>query len=136
MSLDFFIKKNNGNYELAIIEYEERKKSVNVSVENFINKYGYDLAIKKHKDRVEKGKNTFNNNPNKENINKINKIKGDYGAVILPKLDLFRIFNDFNADMRYPFIQYQVPDGQIIFKYYVNAKKSKIQKSSHVQRKS
>ena len=55
---------------------------------------------------------------NKENINKLNKIKGDYGSVLLPKLDLFRIFNDFNPDSRYPFVQYQVPDGQIIFKYF------------------
>ena len=40
MSLDFFIKKNSGDYDKAIFEYEGRKKSVNVSVENFINRYG------------------------------------------------------------------------------------------------
>lgn len=55
---------------------------------------------------------------NKENLNKINKLTSEYGAITLPKLDLFRIFNDFTPDDRYPFIQYQVPDGQIIFKYY------------------
>ena len=55
---------------------------------------------------------------NKENINKINKMKGEFGAIVLPKLDLFRIFNDFTPDLRYPFIQYQVPDGQINFKYF------------------
>ena len=42
----------------------------------------------------------------------------EFGGLILPKLDLFRIFNDFTPSDRYPFIQYQVPDGQIIFKYY------------------
>jgi hypothetical protein len=55
---------------------------------------------------------------NKENMSKINKTSGEYGSVSLPKLDLFRIFNDFTPDSRYPFIQYQIPDGQIIFKYY------------------
>ena len=55
---------------------------------------------------------------NKENIIKINKIKGEYGTVILPKLDLFRIFNDFTPDLKCPFIQYQIPNGQIIFKYH------------------
>lgn len=55
---------------------------------------------------------------NKENLTKINNETGEYGSVLLPKLDLFRIFNDFTPDIRYPFIQYQVPDGQIIMKYY------------------
>ncbi len=55
---------------------------------------------------------------NKENVNKLNKTSGEFGSVSLPKLDLFRIFNDFTPNERYPFIQYQVPDGQIIFKYY------------------
>jgi hypothetical protein len=56
---------------------------------------------------------------NKENLGKIGKIgKSNFGSVMLPKLDLFRIFNDFEPDYRYPFIQYQIPDGQIIFKYF------------------
>ena len=55
---------------------------------------------------------------NKENINKLNKLTGEFGAVLLPKLDLFRIFNDFTPTDRYPFIQYQMTDGQIIFKYF------------------
>jgi len=68
MSLYSFIKKNSGDYDKAIFEYEERKKSVNVSVEKFINKYGYDVAMQKHRDRVDKSKTTINNNPNKEEI--------------------------------------------------------------------
>ncbi len=55
---------------------------------------------------------------NKLSVSQINKSSGQYGSVSLPKLDLFRIFNDFTPSERYPFIQYQVPDGQIIFKYY------------------
>jgi hypothetical protein len=33
-----------------------------------------------------------------------------------PKVDLYRIFNDFETNEDYPFIQYQTPDGQIVFK--------------------
>lgn len=33
------------------------------------------------------------------------------------KIDLFRVFNEFEMSDRYPFIQYQTIDGQIIFKY-------------------
>lgn len=33
------------------------------------------------------------------------------------KIDLFRIFNEFSVNDKYPFIQYQTPDGQIVFKY-------------------
>lgn len=33
------------------------------------------------------------------------------------KIDLFRIFNEFIVDHKYPFIQFQTIDGQIIFKY-------------------
>ena len=54
---------------------------------------------------------------NKENLKILNKTTGEYGTIFLPKLDLFRIFNDFTADEEYPFIQYQIPGGEIIFKY-------------------
>jgi hypothetical protein len=33
------------------------------------------------------------------------------------KIDLFRIFNEFEASSDYPFIQYQTPDGQVVFKF-------------------
>jgi len=36
------------------------------------------------------------------------------------KIDLFRIFNEFIPTEQYPFIQYQKPDGQIIFKFQEN----------------
>jgi hypothetical protein len=55
---------------------------------------------------------------NKENQNKLNKSTGQFGTITMPKLDLFRIFNDFVPTDRYPFIQYQMPDGQIIIKYF------------------
>lgn len=55
---------------------------------------------------------------NKDNMNKLNKLTGEFGSISLPKLDLFRIFNDFTPSERCPFIQYQMEDGQIIIKYF------------------
>ena len=37
--------------------------------------------------------------------------------LIKGKIDLFRIFNDFIPSDKYPFVQYQTQDGQIIFKF-------------------
>lgn len=70
MSLEYFIKKNNGNYQDALSEFENRKKSVNNSVENLISKYGKEIAIEKHKNRAVKYNITYNLNPRKEEINK------------------------------------------------------------------
>ena len=36
------------------------------------------------------------------------------------KIDLFRIFNEFMVNNQYPFVQYQTPDGQIIYKFDEN----------------
>ena len=36
------------------------------------------------------------------------------------KIDLFRIFNEFVPSDKYPFIQYQTQDGQIVFKFKEN----------------
>jgi hypothetical protein len=33
------------------------------------------------------------------------------------KLNLFRIFNEFIEDAKYPFVQYQTPDGNIVYKF-------------------
>lgn len=104
MSLDSFIKKNSGDYDKAIFEYEERKKSVNVSVENFINKYGYDVAIQKHKNRVEKQQTTINNNPNKEQIFKsrgitIDNLFNKYGDI---KIATDK-YNDWRRSVSVPF---------------------------------
>ena len=96
---------------IEITKMHKKKEYVKLFEDgNFITQSVIHVSLQIHDEQLEK--------ENKENINKLNKIKGDYGAVILPKLDLFRIFNDFTPDMRYPFIQYQVPDGQIIFKYF------------------
>jgi hypothetical protein len=73
---------------------------------NFITQSTIKLSLKIHDEYLEK-EDKIEKKLNK-NID---------STIILPKLDLFRIFNDFSTDETYPFIQYQVPDSQIIFKY-------------------
>jgi len=77
---------------------------------NFITQSQIQLNLIIYDDQLEE--------ENKENLKLLNKKTGEYGTIFLPKLDLFRIFNDFTADEDYPFIQYQIPGGEIIFKYY------------------
>jgi len=36
------------------------------------------------------------------------------------KIDLYRIFNEFEVSEKYPFIQYQTPDGNIVYKFSEN----------------
>jgi hypothetical protein len=33
------------------------------------------------------------------------------------KIDLYRVFNEFTVSEKYPFIQYQTPDGNIVYKF-------------------
>jgi len=77
---------------------------------NFITQSVIHVNLEIHDEQLEK--------VNKQNINKVNKATGEFGSIILPRLDLFRIFNDFVPDDKYPFVQYQLPDGQLIIKYY------------------
>jgi len=87
MSLKFFVNKNKGNYDKAIFEYEERKKSVDISLKSFIMKYGEIEGNKRHKSIIEKSKLTLLNNPNYKEICKsraitITKMIEKYGEEI------------------------------------------------------
>merc|ERR1711871_1846179 len=39
------------------------------------------------------------------------------------KINLFRIFDNFQADETYPFLQYQTPDSQLTYKYFTKSSK-------------
>ena len=67
MSLKFFIGKNNGDYEKSLFEYEQRKKSVSISLLSMLERYGKDGIIR-HKNMIEKSRNTLINNPNYKEI--------------------------------------------------------------------
>ena len=87
MSLKFFVEKNKGNYDKAIFEYENRKKSVDISLKSFIVKYGETEGKEKHKSIIEKSKLTLSNNPNYKEICKskgitITKMIEKYGEEI------------------------------------------------------
>lgn len=53
----------------------------------------------------------------------INNPKNITGTTIDNKYNLYRIFDNFIVNDIYPFIQYQTPDGQVIYKYYTNTSK-------------
>ena len=36
------------------------------------------------------------------------------------RIELFRIFDNFIVDDKYPFVQYQLSDGKLVFKFYSN----------------
>lgn len=87
MSLKFFVEKNKGNYDKAIFEYENRKKSVDISLKSFIIKYGEIEGHDKYKFIIEKSKLTLLNNPNYKEICKsrgitITKMVEKYGNEI------------------------------------------------------
>jgi hypothetical protein len=49
------------------------------------------------------------------------------------KIDLFRIFNEFIPTDKYPFIQYQTLDGQIIFKFKENEIYNYLKKNENME---
>ena len=95
--------------EKTKIEKKDEYKSI-FKERNFIIQSKMFVFLKIYNERLEL--------ENKINVNKINDITGEYGNIILPTLDLRRIFNDFTADEEYPFIQYNVQGSEIVIKYY------------------
>ena len=67
MSLKYFLLKNDGDYNKSLFEFEERKKTVDISLSAMIKRYGDDGVIK-YNNMMEKSKNTLLNNPNYEEI--------------------------------------------------------------------
>ena len=67
MSLKFFINKNDGDYNKAIFEYEERKKSVDISLSAMVRKHGEE-GVNKYTDMLKKSRLTLINNPNYKEI--------------------------------------------------------------------
>ena len=45
------------------------------------------------------------------------KIVKNTNSEIVPKINLYKIFNDYEVNEEYPFIQYQTPDSNIIYKF-------------------
>ena len=93
------------------IKIDKKKEYLEIfSPGNYITQSQIHINLEIYDEQLEK--------ENRLNSAKINYQTNEYSSIKLPKLDLFRIFNDFTPDERYPFILYQVPDGQINIKYY------------------
>jgi hypothetical protein len=61
ISFEYFLSKNNDDYEKAKIEYNERLKSISVNLEGFINRYGEIEGSKKYNDNIERIKERIKN---------------------------------------------------------------------------
>ena len=48
------------------------------------------------------------------------------GTVSNEKFDLYKIFDSFIVNDKYPFIQYQTPDSQLTYKFYTKTKKKDV----------
>jgi very-short-patch-repair endonuclease len=85
MSLEYFLQKNDNNMFVALKEYEDRKKGVDVSIKSLISKYGQEMGLLKHQERVNKSNQTLENRQDKEKIFKsraitIDNLKKKYGT--------------------------------------------------------
>jgi len=113
---------NNKNIkELEYIEIQHGIIKNDIKLENEI-----ELTVEETKLKLEKYNNLFSNNyiilsiinlniQNKDNIT---------GYINNPnKFNLYRIFDNFNVNEKYPFIQYQTSEGQVIYKFYTEQEK-------------
>ena len=48
------------------------------------------------------------------------------GTVSNEKFDLYKIFDSFTVNEKYPFIQYQTPDSQLTYKFYTKTQKKEV----------
>jgi hypothetical protein len=53
----------------------------------------------------------------------INDPKNITGTTSDSKFNLYRIFDNFTVNSKYPFIQYQTPDSQLTYKFYTHSEK-------------
>ena len=60
-SYNYFLLKNNYNHKLAIFEFEDRLKKINISLENLIKKYGKKEGTKLRYGYTQKIKDSYNN---------------------------------------------------------------------------
>lgn len=117
---DGIIKLLNGkpNNEIVNIESEFAVIKNDAKLEKEIY-----LAVEEAKNNIHKFEKYFL--PNyiiQSNIHvNINNPKNISGTTSESKYNLYRIFDNFILTDKYPFIQYQTPDGQITYKFYTKS---------------
>ncbi len=56
----------------------------------------------------------------------LNNDKNITGTISNEKFDLYKIFDSFTVNEKYPFIQYQTPDSQLTYKFFTKTKKKEL----------
>jgi hypothetical protein len=108
-----------GQNELALIESEYLLLKNDCKIEKEI----YTTVEKSKNDLQKFDKYFLPNHIIQSNIHvNINDPKNLTGTNSDTKYNLYRIFDNFTLSEKYPFIQYQTPDGQITYKYYTQLK--------------
>jgi hypothetical protein len=82
-------------------------------------------TVEKAKIDMGKFENLFNRNHIIQSIIHVNisDPKNITGTTSDSKFNLYRIFDNFIVNMKYPFIQYQTPDSQLTYKFYTHTEK-------------
>ena len=108
-----------GQTELSMIESEFLLLKNDAKIEKEIY-----LTVEKAKEDLAKFEKYFlPNHIIQSNIHvNVNDPKNLTGTNSDTKYNLYRIFDNFTLTEKYPFIQYQTPDGQITYKYYTQLK--------------
>jgi len=104
------LDKNKNVYGILNNDIKLEKEIYTIVEENKLKKNSY--------------KNMFNNNHVLQSIIHVNlnNPKNRTGTVSDEKYDLYKLFDNFIVNDKYPFIQYQTPDTKITYKYYDKSK--------------
>ena len=132
---DQIIQLLNGknNKELHFVELQissiQNDIKLESEIENIVEKAKIDLD-KQTKTDKKNDKNNFNKLFDENHIiqsiihvNMYNE-KNITGTVSYNKFNLYRIFDNFVVNNKYPFIQYQTPDGQLTYKIFTQTEKT------------
>jgi len=107
--------------ELEYIEVQHAQIKNDAKLENEI-----ELTVEETKLKINKYDNLFSNNYIILSIINLNIQNKDNmtGYINNPyKFNLYRIFDNFEVNEKYPFIQYQISDGQVVYKIYTKQEK-------------
>ena len=106
--------------ELQFIESQFRTIRNDIKLESYIEN-----TVEKAKQDMGNFNELFNDNYIIQSIIhvNINDPKNITGTISNNKFDLYRIFDNFVVNKKYPFIQYQTADSQLTYKFYTQTEK-------------
>ena len=126
--------KNNKELHFVELQIDSIHNDIKLEseIENIVEKAKIDIGMIKAHNSDTKIKSTdsfeklFDVNHIIQSIIHVNMYneKNITGTVSYNKFNLYRIFDNFVVNNKYPFIQYQTPDGQLTYKIFTNTEKT------------